>query len=219
MAVIRHEDLAGLCVPHLEAGETVRGCIEAMVLDVNGSGPRSFGRILLAFTGTRLLTLAWREGVDPVVDGVVPAELVACADVEDAPVGVTLEVALTTGAVVRFGVGAGQDDAARALASALVAAQPPVRVAASTEELPVVDSAGEVAARVELAAALAVLCERDLDRHLELLPGVVLEARPGTEATYFVHVAPQVQVEGGCPRCRHRNRPGAVFCDACGALL
>lgn len=217
---MRHEALAGMCVPQLVPGEIVRECIDAVVLDVNGAGAAAAaGRILLAFTGTRLLTLVWRDGPDPVPDGAVPAELVAHAVVEAGPVGVTLEVALLTGATVRFGVGPAQVEEARSLAAALAGVGGPARVAHSTEELPALAAPVDLADRVELAAALAALCDRTFARRLELVPGAVVEASAGAESTYFVHVAPQVHVEGGCPRCRHHNRAGAVFCDACGALL
>lgn len=217
MAVMRRDVLVATCGPHLGPDEVVRACVEATVLEVNGrlDAATGGGRMLFALTDRRLLTLVWEGEAAPVVDGAVPLDYVDEARVEAAPLGSILTIGLTTGATVRLGVGPAQERDARDLACALVA--PPRRDASpewATEELP------RVGADTDLAAELAALCERNRTRILELTPGLVVSPAGDGAATYFVHVAPpSARSDGTCPRCEHVNREGAVFCDACGALL
>lgn len=225
MAVIRRDALFETCGPHLHPGEDVLECVEATVIDVDGRSGTTAGidRVILALTGHRLLTLSWPLGAEPVVDGSVPIGFLAGARVEDAGPGAVLTVSLTTGAAVRFGVGAPQEPNARDLALAVVSdtgdrvVRGPV-----TEELPVVGTAIAAprdGASMQLAKEITDLCERNHGRVLELTPGLVVSAADNGASTYYVHVSPPTRPDGGCPRCEHVNRDGAVFCDACGALL
>jgi len=70
-----------------------------------------------------------------------------------------------------------------------------------------------------LAEQLAGLCSAASSPQLELGPALRIEADPSSSNTYFVAVHAERVPEGVCPRCRHENRRGAVFCDACGALV
>lgn len=219
MAVIRRDALADMCAPHLDRGEEVRECVEATVIEVSSHSDTTIGidRVIVALTGHRLLTLAWPGGAPPALDGAVPIGFLAGARVDDAAVGVVLTVSLTTGVGVRFGVGSAQEAEARELARALAfEAGGPV-----TEELPVVarSATPEARGRRQLAEEIAALCERNRGRILELTPGLFVSSAGSGESTYYVHVAPPARAEGGCPRCDHVNRDGAVFCDACGTLL
>lgn len=221
MAVIPRDVLAQLCAPHLDRGEGVRGCVEATVVDVTGrvDAAGDIGRVVVVLTERRLVTLVWRASADPEPDGAVPLEMLGHSHVEDSPIGVTLTIGLSTGPVVRFAIGPAHAGEARALAAAIS------RDSGVTEEIPVVGAVApklspeEAASRLALAAELARLCERDDDRILELVPGVVVTRSDDSASTYFVHVAPPPLIQGACPRCQHPTRDGAVFCDACGALL